>query len=351
MAFQVAKIVELKLITRSIVISLTILLFLFQNLLFMRQLIVLFCLFILASSCDDGDVITVEFDFDDTFSTCGELVFYKIKSDPAESLSIQITSPATTLDDLLEVDANGILIAEEATFTINGSSNTFNYRTYNTTPTSFFCNDVPPSSITITSDAASTTGDVTITTVLTEDDEDGIPAEQEDLNNNGDLTDDDTDGDGIPNYIDEDDDGDNVLTATELIDVDLVDSNSDGDNDDDVDGDPLTDPVDTDGDGIPNYLDTDDDNDTVLTIDEENNTQDENPANDFTNPEIADYLNNEVTTTVAATAYREHDIQQSFDVQLLIENLQLPNITQDTFYFGTLEDSSTSNIRKITPEF
>lgn len=75
-----------------------------------------------------------------------------------------------------------------------------------------------------------------------------------------DEPDDDTDGDGIPDFVDVDDDGDGVLTINEdLEDMDLtVDSDGDGDptNDRDGDGDPTND--DTDGDGIPNYLDPDD---------------------------------------------------------------------------------------------
>jgi len=68
-------------------------------------------------------------------------------------------------------------------------------------------------------------------------DADNVPDYLEDLNGNGDLTDDDTDMDGIPNYLDDDDDDDGILTIDE-------DTNGDGDptNDDD------------DGDGIPNYL-------------------------------------------------------------------------------------------------
>ena len=42
-------------------------------------------------------------------------------------------------------------------------------------------------------------------------DGDGVPDFAEDINGNGDLTDDDTDGDGTPDYLDTDDDGDNVL--------------------------------------------------------------------------------------------------------------------------------------------
>ena len=95
-------------------------------------------------------------------------------------------------------------------------------------------------------------------------DEDGIPKTDEDLNGDGNPTNDDTDGDGIPDYLDPDDDGDTVPTVME---------------DPDGDGNPLND--DTDGDGKPNYLDADDDGDTVLTKQEDPNG-DGNPLNDDT---------------------------------------------------------------------
>ncbi|WP_196885307.1 T9SS type A sorting domain-containing protein [Aureivirga sp. CE67] len=71
-----------------------------------------------------------------------------------------------------------------------------------------------------------------------DDDNDGVVSSTEDLNGNGILTDDDTDGDGIPNYLDTDDDNDGVLTVDE-------DTNENGDPTDDDD----------DNDEIPNYLD------------------------------------------------------------------------------------------------
>ena len=46
-------------------------------------------------------------------------------------------------------------------------------------------------------------------------DGDGILSIDEDLNHDGDFTNDDTDGDGIPNYLDRDDDGDGYLTKEE----------------------------------------------------------------------------------------------------------------------------------------
>ncbi|WP_239990752.1 FKBP-type peptidyl-prolyl cis-trans isomerase [Marixanthomonas ophiurae] len=72
-------------------------------------------------------------------------------------------------------------------------------------------------------------------------DEDGVVSTLEDLNDNGIEEDDDTDGDGVPNYIDGDDDGDGVPTSVE---VELDD-----------DGNIIF--MDSDNDGIPNYLDSD----------------------------------------------------------------------------------------------
>ncbi|NJW53983.1 FKBP-type peptidyl-prolyl cis-trans isomerase [Salinimicrobium oceani] len=72
-------------------------------------------------------------------------------------------------------------------------------------------------------------------------DNDGIPSWMEDLNNDQRVTNDDTDGDLAPNYIDRDDDGDFIPTKEEIV------INEDG---------TLSFP-DTDGDGTPDYLDKD----------------------------------------------------------------------------------------------
>lgn len=288
-------------------------------------------------TCNDGDIITVEFDFDDNFSACSgtdALVFYKTRNDPSESLSIKIAS--LTLADILEVGTNNIY---EANFQLS-STNTFNYRTYSNAslPTSgLFCSDVPLSSVKITQDIESTSGNVYIKTVLTEDDNDGIPAALEDINGNGNFEDDDTDGDGIPNYLDVDDDGDNVLTINEK-----PDPNSDGN---------LSDALDTDGDGIPNYLDNDDDGDTILTRDEENQSKDNNPSNDISLNGVPDYLNSEVATKVVATAYREHTIYKTYIVTLTVSNFDLKIISLDVFDFGTLGNSALSTSRKVNPPF
>ncbi len=79
----------------------------------------------------------------------------------------------------------------------------------------------------------------------TDDDNDTIPDNQEDINQNGTPIDDDSDGDGTPNYQDADDDNDGIPTADENYD----DQNGNVANED------------SDNDGTPNYLDTDSDND------------------------------------------------------------------------------------------
>lgn len=282
-------------------------------------------------TCNDGDIITVEFDFDDSFSACSgtdALIFYKTRNDPSESLSIKIAS--LSIADLLVVGANNTF---EADFQLS-ATNPFNYRTYSNTtlPTSgLFCSDIPLSSLKITQDIESTSGTVHIKTVLTEDDGDGIPAAIEGYTK-------DTDGDGILDYLDADDDGDNVLTINEK-----PDPNGDGN---------LSDALDTDGDGIPNYLDSDDDGDGVLTRNEENESQDQNPTNDIANTLIGpDYLNAEVITSVPATKYREHTIKQTYVVTLTVSNFDLKIISLDVFDFGTLENTALTTSRKVTPAF
>jgi uncharacterized repeat protein (TIGR01451 family) len=76
----------------------------------------------------------------------------------------------------------------------------------------------------------------------------------------------DSDGDSIPNYADNDDDNDSILTSAEL-------GSGGGVNPADSDADTVFDylepnNVDTDGNGIFNHLDADDDGDGIATIDE-----------------------------------------------------------------------------------
>ena len=90
-------------------------------------------------------------------------------------------------------------------------------------------------------------------------DGDGIP----------DYLDDDDDNDGIPDYLDDDDDGDGILDFLEesevIPDVD-VEPKIPIEQEKDTDGDGIPDSIDDDddNDGIPDYLDDDDDGDGIL---------------------------------------------------------------------------------------
>ena len=81
--------------------------------------------------------------------------------------------------------------------------------------------------------------DISVFTINRADhDNDGVLSIDEDPNNDGNPYNDDTDGDGIINMYDDDDDGDGILTKNEL----------DGDDPDNL-------PDDSNNDGIPDYLD------------------------------------------------------------------------------------------------
>ncbi len=90
--------------------------------------------------------------------------------------------------------------------------------------------------------------------VRADHDNDGVLSYLEDVDGNGEVANDDTDGNGVPNFLDNDDDGDTAKTRDE-------DINKNGNWFDD----------DTDGDGIPNFLDNDDDGDGKLSKDEDAN--------------------------------------------------------------------------------
>ncbi len=75
----------------------------------------------------------------------------------------------------------------------------------------------------------------------TDYDNDGIPSILEDLNNDGNLNNDDTDGDGLVDHLDNDDDNDGVLTIDEI----------------EIDGEGNVTFPDSDGDNIPDYQDPD----------------------------------------------------------------------------------------------
>ena len=125
---------------------------------------------------------------------------------------------------------------------------------------------------------------IIVLSIAPDSDDDGIPDTEEDVNSNGDLEDDDTDDDGIPNYLDSDDDGDTVPTATEIEGIGA--------------GFAPQDFIDTDDDGIENYLDDDDDGDGALTIEEDYNNNGTPLDDDTNNNDIPDFLDFDVNLGV-----------------------------------------------------
>ncbi|MCO5725516.1 gliding motility-associated C-terminal domain-containing protein [Robiginitalea sp. 2V75] len=160
----------------------------------------------------------------------------------------------------------------------------------------------------------------------------------------------DTDGDGLPDYVDPDSDGDGVLDAIEghdwdrdgIADVDLIGSDKDDDGlDDGYEGqtaidldvndeidDPRTDLPDTDSDGEADYRDTDDDGDGLPTAQEDtngdgifaNDDEDGDGIPDYLDPaEVGDDL--VVYNVVTPNGDGSHDV-------LKIENIEnFPNNT------------------------
>ncbi|MCH2199474.1 MAG: Ig-like domain-containing protein [Flavobacteriales bacterium] len=140
---------------------------------------------------------------------------------------------------------------------------------------------------------------VTITVTPADSDGDSVPDFLEGVTE-------DTDGDGVMNYLDTDSDGDGIPdeieadpTTLDLCTVVVVDTDNDGipdilDTDSDNDGiDDETEagngnnPVDTDGDGTPDYQDSDSDNDEIPDYAENG---DDGDITDTDGDDIPDYL-------------------------------------------------------------
>ena len=301
----------------------------------MIKKILIVCVLALSYSCNDGDVFVSELDFGENLEYCEgatDAIIYKIKANPDESLSVKM--PLAVVNHFTTVGS--------ATENLS-ATNTFNYRSYTGNPSNLFCNSLPPATPVVTNNSVATSGIVNFNTTLVEDDNDGIPAnlEGQDPNGDGNFSDAlDTDNDGIPNYLDSDDDGDNVPTATEL-----PDPNGDGD---------FSDAQDSDNDGTPDYLDIDDDGDGTITRYEDTNG-DLDPTNDIDDPSVGvDYLNPTFLAPTTVDAYHDHTKSQIFTCVITVEDMVLINantnetIINENFAFGKIE-TTNSNVSYPVP--
>lgn len=286
-------------------------------------LVLLSGLFLL--SCDDGDLIVTNFDFEDQdLQYCQgnnhNQVFFKLNN--------QQTNEAIALIFRLESASDNLLLDEVGILEIPISAqNQIIYRTFNSDVSSdYFCNVVPPTSPEVIEEYRSTSGgEIVLTSTLRnadDHDQDGVPSIEEGMEDGQ-----DSDEDRIPDYLDIDDDNDNVLTSTEI----AVEADST------AMGYP-----DTDGDNVPNYLDTDDDNDETDTrneVENENQFPDRNTNDqgvpDYINPEVNDFLE------VSEDIRRTNTISSGYRYFISIENLTLvrqggdgEQIRMDTYEFG-----------------
>ena len=262
---------------------------------------------LLLSSCNDGEIIVTDFNFEDPqLNWCGDTqsqVLYKLNNTGVNE--------AIALRFELDTPNEQFFLKEEGQLEIslNETTNQVIYRVFDgEVQKSYFCNEIPPVSPKVTEEYRSTTGgEVVITSTLanaTDHDGDGVPSADEGIESGL-----DTDGDGIPDYQDVDDDGDNILTRVEreIEAENTVNTYGDSDND-----------------GIPDYLDADDDNDRVPTRNEDWNLN-LNPADDQNEEGVAHYLNPDITDSFVVEGVRENRISRSFRYLVTIKNLTLVN--------------------------
>lgn len=302
----------------------------------------------LFSSCDDGDLIVTNFDFDEETnlqfcSTETETVIFAIETDPIETIFFKFN------DGTFNGSFDGIALENTLSYPIN-ETNQIIYRSLSgPISANYFCNTIPPTQSNVQEEYISTNGGNVkiITTVNLSSDEnadsdaDGV---SDALERRYETPPRDTDSDGIPDYLDKDDDNDNVLTQVE----------------NNLSNQPMFEDTypDTDEDGIPNYLDEDDDGDEILTRNEDLNAADNvtaenpefdlNPSDDDTNQNgIPNYLDPLDTGSLEVNQFKANELSRSFTTLVIAENVSLKNtssdevITLETLILGKLQTTKT----------
>lgn len=285
------------------------------------------------TSCDDGDIIVTTLAFEDEELDLCESeevkVLYRVSNDDVfETISLKVVASLLSRQEgLISTDS-----VATRTFPLDNNNEVI-YRTYNgEVPSDYFCREIPPSDPEVLEEFKSVGGTVVITTIVaaneTDHDRDQIPSAEE-----GFAMEQDSDNDQIPDYLDIDDDGDNVPTSIEQAFV----------------GDPTdAEYPDFDEDEIPDYLDTDDDGDGILTKYEvsEGNLRPNSPANQNA-AELYHYLNPlMVEKYEGELQYLPNKITRRYLSAVVINELQLQNqngdsgdISFESYEFGTYTSS------------
>jgi len=121
------------------------------------------------TSCDDGDIITVNLEFNKTLTLCGDensenYVIYTLKDGADESLTLLF--PVNATNNLI---FNPVDNPHSGSFDINNSTIKFNYRTYNGDPLELICQEIPSSSVNIIKDLEAESGTVYYTSTYEDD--------------------------------------------------------------------------------------------------------------------------------------------------------------------------------------
>ncbi|WP_378187463.1 hypothetical protein ACE939_03870 [Aquimarina sp. W85] len=122
-------------------------------------LVALLCLLMGTISCSEGDIITVELEFDGVLDNCANtnantFVFYKLNSANTKTLLLNFTE---TNFDLIPDSKK---LANVETVLLNQTTNLVTYREFSASinPSSYFCSDIPPKENTTTLEYTSTSG-------------------------------------------------------------------------------------------------------------------------------------------------------------------------------------------------
>ncbi|MDT0691855.1 hypothetical protein RM549_18835 [Salegentibacter sp. F188] len=292
----------------------------------MKKFFVLILVTCAMISCDSGDIIVTSFDLEDSqLQLCGRetKVLYATNSeDVYESMSLLLSGSE------ISSEANRLRTAPGSVELTLNNTNRLVYRIYNgplstSSSSPYFCSEIPPSEPRVLEEyKSSSRGTISIRTIFRDEtndadaDGDGISNLNEgfDIENGQHL---DTDGDGIPDYLDIDDDNDNVPTRLETS----------------ASGDPVVtlnerDYRDTDEDGIPNYLDPDDDGDGSPTRNEVNEEFRDAPQLYLNAANIPYYLDRQTAISLENDEYLENVIS-SRRIRTYIELSEFSLIKQD----------------------
>ena len=289
----------------------------------MKKILWFFTVAVLFAACDDGDFTIETLDFDqNSVAVCddfvGEITFFVFDDTREEVLFVNTTALP---DDIVPITEGQNILT---------TGTTIEYNVFDGDASDFFCQSIPPTTPSLVQQWAGSFTSVVVNTTVSRDDNDGLDEEINDAI--------DTDGDGIPDYYDSDDDGDNVDTSVEL----MIDEDGNF--------------ADTDGDGTPNYLDTDDDGDGVLTRNEVTDANDTNPAGNVNEGNVlANYLLPSIADEVQVSSFRQHTYQEDIENEIIINDLVItdPNGNTETFEgafdFGT--NMLLNQLRSLTPDF